>query len=130
MKIIKYIQLFVLFAGCLAVLAILFHAAGKEVNFGTLAFSIVVLSPYLLLIALSFFLSKITSSQLAMISLFPTSLIYVIASVIIYYKSIFESTSSTSALVFVVIPVYSAVFIPLVYGLSFLIAFLIKKFLM
>lgn len=129
MKIINYIQLFVLFVGCLSVATILFYAAGKEVNFGTLAFSIVVLSPYLLLIALSFFLSKITSSQIAIISLFPTSLIYVVTSVVVYYKSIFESTSSTSALVFVVIPVYSAVFIPLVYGLSFLIAFLIKRFL-
>jgi hypothetical protein len=130
MKIINYIQLFILLVGCLAVATILFYAAGKEISLGTLAFSIVVLSPYLLLIALSLFLPKITDSQIAMISLFPTSLIYVIVSVVIYYKSIFESISSTSALVFVVIPVYSAVFIPLVYGLSFLIAFLIKKFFM
>lgn len=92
----------------------------------TLAFYFWVALPFAVLIILTFYIHRKGLSTASRFAILLTSILVVLSSVLIYWASIFNSESSTSALVFVFIPIYALAAIAIVYGA----AWLLLKFLM
>lgn len=88
--------------------------------FITLGFYAWVTLPFIILIALTLYIHRKAHAPVARVAIFLTSMLVVLSSVLIYWDSTFNSESSTSALVFLFIPIYSFVATGLVYGLSWL----------
>lgn len=84
----------------------------------TLGFYVWALLPFAILLALTLYIHRGASSPASRVAILLTSILVAVSSVLIYWNSIFNSESSTSALVFVFIPVYSLVAIGVGYGLA------------
>ena len=87
----------------------------------TLGFYFWVAFPFIVLIALTFYIHRKRLSSASRAAVLITSILVVVLSVTAYWASIFNSESSTSALVFIFIPLYALVAIALVYGLAWLL---------
>ena len=87
----------------------------------TLGFYVWVALPFLVLIALTYYIHRKGLSPASRAAVLITSLLVVVSSVLVYWASIFNSESSTSALVFIFIPLYALAAIALVYGLAWLL---------
>lgn len=87
----------------------------------TLGFYLWVLLPFMTLIILTLYIYRKAHSSASRVAIVLTSILVVVSSVLIYWVSIFNSESSTSALVFLFIPIYALVSIAFVYGLSWLL---------
>ncbi|MGQ0761879.1 MAG: hypothetical protein ACT4OT_07675 [Acidobacteriota bacterium] len=74
----------------------------------TLGFYVWVTLPYVVLIALTLYIYR-KGSEAARVAILVTSILVAVSSVVLYWSAIFKSESSTSALVFVFIPLYSFV---------------------
>jgi hypothetical protein len=92
----------------------------------TLGFYGWALLPFIVLIVVTSLIHRKGLSAAARVAILFTSLLVVASSVLIYWDSIFNSESSTSALVFVFIPLYTLGATAVVFGLSFL---LLKSFM-
>ena len=92
----------------------------------TLGFYVWALLPFITLIILTSFIHRKGRSPAARVAIFLTSILVVASSVLIYWGSVFNSESSTSALVFIFIPIYALAAIAVVYGLALL---LLKSFM-
>jgi hypothetical protein len=94
----------------------------------TLGFYAWVLLPFVALIALTIYIHRKTLSPASRVAILLTSILVVVTSVPAYWSSIFNSESSTSALVFIFIPLYSLVAIGVGYGLvRLLLGLLMRK---
>jgi drug/metabolite transporter (DMT)-like permease len=89
--------------------------------FITLGFYIWVILPFILLVILTIYIHRKAHSSASRVAILLTSILVVVSSVLIYWVSIFNSESSTSALVFIFIPIYALVAIALLQGLSWLL---------
>jgi len=87
----------------------------------TLGFYLWVILPFIILIILTTYIHRKALSSASRVAILLTSIIVVVSSVLIYWVSIFNSESSTSALVFIFIPIYALVAIAIVHGLSWLL---------
>ena len=87
----------------------------------TLGFYLWVLLPFMTLIILTLYIYRKAHSSASRVAILLTSILVVVSSVLIYWVSIFNSESSTSALIFLFIPIYALVSIAFVYGLSWLL---------
>lgn len=92
----------------------------------TSGFYLWALLPFIVLIILTLLIHRKGLSPAARVAILLTSILVVVSSALIYWGSIFNSESSTSALVFIFVPVYSLAAIAIVYGLAFL---LLKSFM-
>ena len=86
-----------------------------------MGFYVWVLLPFAILIALTAFIHRKGLSPAARVAILLTSILVVVSSVVVYWGSIFNSDSSTSALAFVFIPLYALAAIAVVFGLSLLL---------
>lgn len=84
----------------------------------TLGFYVWVLLPFVLLLVLTLYIHRKASSPASRAAILLTSILVVVSSVLAYWSSIFNSESSTSALVFIFIPLYSLIAIGVCYGLA------------
>ena len=87
----------------------------------SLGFYVWAILPFIILIILTSYIHRKGLSAASRVAILLTSILVVASSVLIYWVSIFRSESSTSALVFVFIPIYALVAIGVVYGLSWLL---------
>lgn len=87
----------------------------------TLGFYSWVALPFAVLIALTFYIHRKGFSTASRAAVLITSILVVVTSVLVYWTSIFNPESSTSALVFIFIPLYALAAIALVYGLAWLL---------
>jgi glucan phosphoethanolaminetransferase (alkaline phosphatase superfamily) len=92
----------------------------------TLGFYVWVILPFIILIILTLYIHRKGLSSASRIAILLTSILVVVSSVLIYWASIFNSESSTSALVFIFIPIYALAATAVVYGLAWL---LLKSFM-
>src|SRR5687768_12189253 len=75
----------------------------------TSGFYVWAILPFITLIILTSLIHRKGRSGAARVAILLTSILVVVSSVLIYWASIFNSESSTSALVFVFIPIYALV---------------------
>jgi hypothetical protein len=126
MKTLKNVGLVILILGILASLGIMISTTSSTGRLSdalvTLGFYLWVALPFLALIALTLFVHRKGRSNAARVAVFVTSIIVTVASVLVYWTSVFHSESSTSALVFVFIPLYALVSIAVVYVLAWLLS--------
>ena len=87
----------------------------------TLGFYLWAILPFIILIILTIYVHRKGLSSASRVAILLTSILVVVSSVLIYWVSIFNSESSTSALVFIFIPIYALVSIGVVYGLAWLL---------
>jgi hypothetical protein len=87
----------------------------------TIGFYVWAISPFITLIILTLFVHRKGLSPAARVAILLTSILVVASSVFVYWVSIFRSESSTSALVFIFIPIYALAAIAVVYGLAWLL---------
>jgi glucan phosphoethanolaminetransferase (alkaline phosphatase superfamily) len=126
MKNSKNIAIVTTIVGAIATIAIMLSTTSPPSNLSdilvTLGFYAWVLLPFALLLALTFFIHRKAGSPAARVSILLTSILVVASSVLLYWSSIFNSESSTSALVFIFIPLYALVAIGAVYPLAWLLS--------
>ena len=87
----------------------------------TLGFYVWAILPFIVLIILTLYIYRKGLSSASRVAILLTSILVVVSSLFIYWASIFNSESSTSALVFIFIPIYALAAIAVVYGLSWLL---------
>ena len=125
MKNLKIITLAINIIGAIAALGIMISASSAIVTVSdllvTIGFYIWVILPFVVLIVLTVVIHRKGRSGAARAAIFLTSILVVISSVLIYWTSIYNSESSTSALVFVVLPIYAMVATAVVYVLALLL---------
>jgi hypothetical protein len=92
----------------------------------TTGFYVWVLLPFITLVVLTSLIHRKGLSSAARVAILLTSILVVVSSVLIYWSSIFDSESSTSALAFFFVPIYALAATAVVYGLAFL---LLKSFM-
>src|SRR5687767_323119 len=91
--------------------------AGLSDLFVTLGFYVWAVLPFMILLLLTTYIHRKNFSSASRLAILLTSILVVVSSVLLYWASIFKSESSTSALVFIFIPLYSLVGIAVTYGL-------------
>lgn len=125
MKNLKIIGIVINILGSLATIGIMASTTagsdGASDVLTTLGFYVWVILPFAVLLALTFFIYRKQYSDAASTAIVFTSILVVASSVMLYWNSIFNSASSTSALVFVVVPLYSLVAIAVLYLLAWLL---------
>lgn len=87
----------------------------------TAGFYVWVMLPFVILFALTFFIHRRGPSPASRAAILLTTVLVVASSVPVYWASIFNSESSTSALVFIFLPLYALAAIAVVYTLSWLL---------
>jgi hypothetical protein len=92
----------------------------------TLGFYAWAILPFIILIILTSYIHRKGLSSAARVAVLLTSILVVVSSVLMYWGSIFNSESSTSALAFIFVPIYALAAIAVVYGLAWL---LLKSFM-
>lgn len=83
--------------------------------------------PYVVLMVLTFYIHRKGLSPAARVAILLTSILVVVSSVLVYWASIFNSESSTSALAFIFIPFYALVASAVVYVLGWLLLRLLMR---
>ncbi len=125
MKNLKHIGIAINIVGANADLGLMISASSAIVTISdlliTIGFYLWVILPFLVLIVLTAVIHHKGYSGAARAAILLTSLLVVVSSVVIYWASIINSESSTSALVFVVLPIYAMVATAVVYGLAWLL---------
>lgn len=87
----------------------------------SLGFYVWVALPFAVLIVLTLYIHRKGLSPASRAAILISSVLVVVSSVLIYWASIFNSESSTSALVFIFIPIYALVAIAVVHGVTWLL---------
>ena len=87
----------------------------------TLGFYVWAILPFITLIVLTSYIHRKGLSSAARVAVLLTSLLVVASSVLMYWGSVFNSESSTSALAFIFVPIYALAAIAVVYGLAWLL---------
>ncbi|HEV2915269.1 MAG TPA: hypothetical protein VGX92_18465 [Pyrinomonadaceae bacterium] len=130
MKSLRNIGIFIIIVGALVTSGIMISTTSAVGSFSdfliTLGFYVWVVLPYIILIVLTLYIHRKGLSPASRITILLTSILVVVSSVLIYWTAIFNSESSTSALVFIFIPIYALVTIAVVYAAAWL---LVKSFM-
>jgi hypothetical protein len=92
----------------------------------TLGFYVWALLPFVILVILTSYVHRKGLSSAARAAVLLTSIVVVVSSVLMYWGSVYNSESSTSALAFIFVPMYALAAIAVVYGLAWL---LLKSFM-
>lgn len=125
MKSLRNIGIVVSVIGAAITLGIMYSttsaAGGVSDILTTLGFYAWAMLPFIVLVILTLLIHRKGLSPAARVAILLTSILVVASSVIIYWGSIFNSESSTSALVFIFIPVYALAATAVVYGLAWLL---------
>lgn len=125
MKSLRNIGIITAIGGALATLGIMASTTTALSSFSdlliTLGFYVWVLLPFIILILLTSYIHRKGFSPASRVALLLTTILVAVSSLLIYWASIFNSQSSTSALVFIFIPIYSLVAMGVVYGLAWLL---------
>lgn len=125
MKNSKNVGITISIVGALITCAIMTSAASAPGGVAdllvTLGFYVWAVLPFIVLIVLTSYIHRKGLSSASRFAILLTSILVVVSSVLIYWVSIFNSESSTSALVFVFVPIYALAAIALVYGLAWLL---------
>ena len=94
--------------GAVGTLAIMLHAASWQVaDATTLALLLWACLPYVVLVISNFRIHRRSPSAASGIAILAASLVVVTLSVWLYYDSVYVSTTSTSALIFLFLPGYA-----------------------
>ncbi|HYG82518.1 MAG TPA: hypothetical protein VD861_19130 [Pyrinomonadaceae bacterium] len=130
MKNLRNVGIIISVVGALITCAIMTWAASALGSVSdllvTLGFYAWAVLPFVILIVLTLYIHRKGLSSASRVAVLLTSILVVVSSVLIYWASIFRSESSTSALVFVFIPLYALAAIAVVYVLAWL---LLKSFM-
>ena len=122
MKNLKSIGIITVIVGALATLGMMVSTTsavgGMNDLLITLGFYVWVLVPFIILLVLTAYIHRKPLSPASRFAIFLTSILVVVSSVLAYGASIFNPDSSTSALIFIFVPVYSLVAIGVGFGLS------------
>ena len=129
MNSLKSIGIAVVILGVICTLAILVYSTSWEegVDLTLPIFYLWILLPYIVLLVSTFRIHRANSSSASRLAIFICSLAVVILSVLIYYEAIFVSLSSTSALVFLLVPGYALAAIAVIYFVSSFLLGLLKR---
>jgi hypothetical protein len=113
MKSLKHIGIIIILLGALVALGIMVPTTSTDGSLYdlliTLGFYVWVSLPFAALIILTSSIHRKVHSTASRVAIFLTSILVVVSSVLIYWASIVNSESSTSALVFIFIPIYGLV---------------------
>ena len=127
---LRNIGIIISVTGALVTFGIMYSTTSAVTNSSDLlitsGFYLWAILPFITLIVLTSLIHRKGRSGAARVAILLTSILVVVSSVLIYWVSIFNSESSTAALVFVFIPIYSLIAIAAIYGLALL---LLKSFM-
>lgn len=128
MKLLKTIGIVVVLLGLGCTLSIMLSTTSWEsgVDFTLLLLYLWALLPYIVLLVLTVIIHRRNASQASRIAIFITSVVVVTLSVVSYYHAMFVSVTSTSALVFVVIPLYALAAIAIFYFVCWMLIRLMR----
>jgi glucan phosphoethanolaminetransferase (alkaline phosphatase superfamily) len=125
MKNLRSVGLIIIALGLLITLGIMISTTSPIGSLSdflvTLGFYAWAALPFVVLIAVTFYIHRKGLSRPARISILVTSILVVVSSVLMYWASIFNSESSTSALAFIFIPFYALVASAVVHVLAWLL---------
>jgi len=128
MKLLKTIGIVVVLLGFGCTLSIMLSTTSLEngIDFTLLVLYLWALLPYIVLLVLTVMIHRRNASDASRIAIFIASVAVVILSVMSYYHAMFVSVTSTSALVFVVIPLYALVGIAIFYFVCWMLIRLMR----
>jgi drug/metabolite transporter (DMT)-like permease len=125
MKSLRNIGIIITIIGAVLTFGIMVSTTSSIDSFSDLlflaGFYVWVALPFAVLIVLILYIHRKGFSSASRAAILISSALVVMSSVLIYWASIFHSESSTSALVFIFIPIYALVAIAIMYGLSWLL---------
>jgi hypothetical protein len=130
MKALKNIGIAVAALGLICTLAIMVYTTSWEegVDFTLPFLYLWVLLPYIVLLVTTVKIHRRGATDASRIAIFIASLVVAILSVLIYYDSMFVSVTSTSALIFLALPLCALAAIAIVYLVSWLlIRFIVRR---
>ena len=128
MKLLKTIGIVVVLLGLGCTLSIMLSTTSWEsgIDFTLLLLYLWALLPYIVLLVLTVIIHRRNASDASRIAIFITSVVVVTLSVVSYYHAMFVSVTSTSALVFVVIPLYALAAIAIFYFVCWMLIRLVR----
>lgn len=128
MKLLKTIGIVVVLLGLGCTLSIMLSTTSWEsgIDFTLLLLYFWALLPYIVLLVLTVIIHRRNASDASRIAIFITSVVVVTLSVVSYYHAMFVSVTSTSALVFVVIPLYALAAIAIFYFVCWMLIRLVR----
>jgi hypothetical protein len=128
MKLLKTIGIVVVLLGLGCTLSIMLSTTSWEngIDFALLLLYLWALLPYIVLVVLTVIIHRRNSSDASRIAIFIASVAVVTLSVLSYYHAMFVSVTSTSALVFVVIPLYALAAIAIFYFVCWMLIRLVR----
>ena len=129
MKFLKNVGIAVAVLGAAGTLAIMFYTTSWEsgIDFTLLLLYFWALLPYIVLLALSVMIHRRNASDASRIAVFIASVTVVSLSLLSYYHATFVDVSSTSALVFVVIPFYALAATAMIYFVCWMLIRVVRK---
>ena len=129
MKLLKNVGIVVILLGFGCTLSIMLSTTSLEdgIDFRLLLLYLWALLPYIVLIGLTVMIYRRNASDASRIAIFITSVVVVTLSVFSYYHAMFVSVTSTSALVFVVIPLYALAAIAIFFFVCWMLIRLMRR---
>jgi hypothetical protein len=129
MKLLKNVGIVVVLLGLGCTVAIMLSTTSLEngIDFTLLLLYFWALLPYMALLVLTVIIYRRNASDASRIAIFIASVVVVTLSLLSYYHAMFVSVSSTSALVFVVIPIYALAAIAIIYFVCWMLIRLVRR---
>jgi len=129
MKLLKNVGIVVVLLGLGCTLSIMLSTTSLEdgIDFTLLLLYLWALLPYIVLLGLTIMIYRRNGSDASRIAIFITSVVVVTLSVFSYYHAMFVSQTSTSALVFVVIPFYALAAIAIFFFVCWMLIRLMRR---
>ena len=128
MKLLKTVGIVVVLLGLGCTVSIMLSTTPWEngIDFTLLLLYLWALLPYIVLLVLTVIIHRRNASDASRIAIFIASVVVVTLSVVSYYHAMFVSVTSTSALVFVVIPLYALAGIAIFYFVCWMLIRLVR----
>jgi hypothetical protein len=128
MKLLKNLGIVVVLFGLGCTLAIMLNTTSWDsgIDFTLLLLYLWALVPFIALLVLNVIIHQRNASDASRIAIFIASVVVVTLSVVSYYHAMFVSVTSTSALVFVVIPLYGLAAIAVIYFVCWMLIRLVR----
>jgi hypothetical protein len=129
MKLLKNLGIVVVLLGLGCTVAIMLSTTSLEngIDFTLLLLYLWALLPYIALLVLTVIIYRRDASDASRIAIFIASAVVVTLSLLSYYHAMFVSVSSTSALVFVVIPFYALAATAIIYFVCWMLIRFLRR---
>jgi hypothetical protein len=129
MKLLRNVGIVVVLFGLGCTVAIMLSTTSLEngIDFTLLLLYLWALLPYIVLLVLTVMIYRRNASDASRIAIFIASVVVVTLSLLSYYHAMFVSVSSTSALVFVVIPFYALAATAIIYFVCWMLIRLVRR---